>query len=93
MKIAIISSICGIAIATCSFCLGILVAQRPLIIQPACTVLGHVHSEPAVNPRDYQIAVHMDTTWLYDNDRLVGVSIDSAYSFNGVHELIYKDNN
>lgn len=45
-----------------------------------------------VNPRDYQMELHNDTTWLYDGDRLVGITIDSAYSGKGLYDLIMTDN-
>lgn len=45
-----------------------------------------------VSPYDYQIELHNDTTWLYDGERLVGITIDSTYSGKGLYDLITADN-
>jgi hypothetical protein len=42
--------------------------------------------------RLYQLELHMDTTWLYDGQRLVGITIDTSYSGKGLFDLITKDN-
>ena len=39
---------------------------------------------------DYQIELHMDTIWLYDNGRIVGVILDDDYE--KLKLLILKDN-
>lgn len=42
---------------------------------------------------NYQLDVHMDTIWLYDADRFVGISIDSTLWNTHLGKIIMKDNN